>query len=551
MTYYILYTYTIPISLFISLEIVRIIQSLLISHDQNLKFTIPTGEEVSAKARNSNLNEDLGKIQHIFSDKTGTLTQNMMQLSYWYVSGTIFDEMANPGALGGAIKVFVVSVLVFIAIVVKYSQSSETPPEKREQLKQFARHVAVCHTTLTTRSDKTNEIVYEAESPDESALLNALRPSGLLLASRSKTEIILDNDGQSESFEVLELIEFNSDRKRMTVIVRVGKEIHLYCKGADSIIMKRLKKDHDRTVIEDFDRQLVEFSNRGLRTLLFAWRVISEEEYLIFRQRFDEASSALQSREQKMSDAASEIEQNMSLIGCSAIEDKLQDQVPETIDYLLNCGIKVWVLTGDKRETAINIAKSCKLFSSNTVLLSGDFDDDQACQVAFNQYQNMLDRLMVGQRAALVITGDSLRVALESRAEQFLQLANRCHSVLCCRVTPLQKAAVVSLVRQTSKKVVLSVGDGANDVPMIQAANVGVGIVGMEGAQAVRASDYSIGQFRGLRRLIAVHGRYFKLGITEMIYFSLYKNIAQITVCFWFGLHSAWSGLVSSSFFRI
>ena len=520
MTYFILYTYTIPISLFITMELVRIIQAMFIQWDENMVTTKPDGREINAIARNSNLNEDLGLVEYIFSDKTGTLTQNVMKLARWFVADQVFDELANPGGLGAAIK-----------------------HTKNKNLELFARCVSVCHSAIVSYDDKKKDFVYEVESPDEGALLEGIKLSDVVLLDRGKQFTKVRVFGKEVVYEVLDLIEFTSDRRKMSVVLRTDEGIHVYCKGADQKIFNSLSSKDAAKNLEDAKSKLYQFSCEGLRTLAFAYAPLSEKTYADYQSKMKTARASLVDREASIAAAAEIIEKDMYLLGCSAIDDKLQDEVPETIEYLLNCGIKLWVLTGDKRETAVNIARSCRLFSPQMHVMEVEVSSVEQCLDRLKAVQSEIIQRNSDDLNGLVINGDSVALAVEHMKPLFLQVANRCHSVVCCRVSPIQKANVVALFKTDLKKIVLSVGDGANDVSMIQTANIGVGIVGQEGAQAVRASDYAIGEFRCLKRLIAVHGRYNNVRQSKLIYYSLYKNSMFITICMWFGMNSGWSGL--------
>lgn len=529
MTYYILYTYTIPISLFVSLEIVRAIQAIFIGWDEKLAFENSQSRLVSTSVKNSNLNEELGNVDYIFSDKTGTLTQNVMRLSKWYIGGMLFDESASPKSILKTLR----------------GDNSKLSPEEKKDLELFVRHVAICHTAIPNFTEESDEFTYEAESPDEAALLLNMKENDIIVTERGKKNIKISILGKNESYELLELIEFSSDRKRMSVILNIPNEgIVLFCKGADSIIFERLSEESGKSTFKkEVEQKLIQFSNLGLRTLCYAYCVLTKEQFDSFKAAYSEASASLTNREEKMNEAATMIEKNLTLLGCSAIEDKLQDEVPETIEYLLKCGIKLWVLTGDKRETAIKIAISCRLFSTGMNVMMLEIDNKEEAKSKLEELYQKVQQNNNDDKNALVVTGECLRFALENAPDEFLKVGRRCHAVLCCRVTPLQKAQVVKLVKKKEKKITLSVGDGANDVSMIQSANIGVGIAGMEGGQAVRAADYAIGQFRCLKRLIAFHGRYCNFRQKKMIYYCLYKNLFFITICFWFGLASGWCGL--------
>lgn len=255
-------------------------------------------------------------------------------------------------------------------------------------------------------------------------------------------------------------------------------------------------------------------------------------------------------REDKIKNAAAEIEKDFELIGCTAIEDKLQKEVPETIHNLLRANIKVWMITGDKQETAENIGHSCRLLKHNMELVriiastSEDCGDKlrSACELHVGKKEHE-------RPLAVIIDGAALEFALNEHKQYFLELTSICHSVVCCRVSPLQKATIVKLMKEYTHEVCLSIGDGANDVGMIQEAHIGVGIFGKEGTQAARSSDYAIQEFRHLRRLLTVHGRYSYIRNSGLIQYSIYKNAAAFLVQFWFAFYCGYSATVSFSIF--
>ncbi|KAF9579915.1 hypothetical protein BGW38_003635 [Lunasporangiospora selenospora] len=521
--------------------------------------------------RNSNLNEDLGAVEYIFSDKTGTLTRNVMKLSKWHIGGRTFHELQQPGSLGMRMR------------------DSSIGDEEYDLLMAFCRNIAVCHSVLPCVDSKTGELLYEAQSPDESALLEALRDNGVVLKARTKDSVTVEIFGLvTETYTLLKVLEFTSDRKCMSVIIDTPQGIQLFCKGADNVILAKADLvENDPLLMRQLDSTVRRFSIAGLRTLMLAWRPLSVEEY----ERFDveytkaefyiegegetDANGATMDREELIRVACETIEGRLRLLGCTAIEDRLQDQVPETIEYLMEADVKIWLLTGDKQETAINIGISSRLISPQMKILVLNVKVERDCRLVleyfveriqerereeeryWQEYQQALDRVANGEasmdevppppekeRYALVVNGESLAFVLgnEIFEDMFLRIGTSCHSVICCRVTPLQKALVVKLVRKKLHKVTLAIGDGANDISMIQAAHVGVGIEGMEGAQAARSSDFSFKQFKNLKQLLTIHGRYSYLRMSKIIFFSFYKSICLITVQFWFGFMNGWSG---------
>ncbi|OIV94546.1 hypothetical protein TanjilG_25608 [Lupinus angustifolius] len=416
-----------------------------------------------------------------------------------------------------------------------------------DSCKEFFRCLAICHTVLPEGDESPEKIRYQAASPDESALVIAAKNFGFFFYRRTPTTIYVRESHvekmgkiQDVSYEILNVLEFNSTRKRQSVVCRYPDgRLVLYCKGADTVIFERLADDYNS--IKKVTREhLEQFGCAGLRTLCLAYKDLHPDVYESWNEKFINAKSSLHDREKKLDEVAELIENDLILIGSTAIEDKLQEGVPACIETLQRAGIKIWVLTGDKIETAINIAYACNLINNEMkqFIISSETDairevEDRGDQVEIARFikeevkRELKKCLEEAQsyvssiskpKLALVIDGKCLMYALDpSLRVMLLKFSLSCHAVVCCRVSPLQKAQVTSLVRKGAKKITLSIGDGANDVSMIQAAHVGVGISGLEGMQAVMASDFAIAQFRYLADLLLVHGRWSYFRICKII----------------------------------
>lgn len=374
-----------------------------------------------AMARTSNLNEELGMVKYIFSDKTGTLTRNVMEFKKCSIARNVYVANGPPEAT---------------TLVQKLRAKEQSAPIIRE----FMSLLAVCHTVIPEKFDNGN-IVYHAASPDERALVDGAARFGFVFDNRTPEFVEIDILGDKERYEILNVLEFTSTRKRMSVIVRAPNgEIKLYCKGADTVIFERLS-EQGQTYREVTLRYLEEFAGEGLRTLCCAVSVIPEDVYYEWRETYQKASIALQYRERKVEDAANLIENNLMLLGSTAIEDKLQEGVPETIDSLLRADINIWVLTGDKQETAINIGYSCKLISHNMeiIILNEESLDNTRDAI----HQNLRSHDDRDFKYALVVDGKTLKYALScDLRREFLELCLACRVVICCRVSPMQKAEV-------------------------------------------------------------------------------------------------------------
>ncbi|VEU22623.1 DEKNAAC103439 [Brettanomyces naardenensis] len=595
----ILYQTLVPISLYITIEIIKAFQTFFIYSDVGMYY-----EELDMPCtpKSWSISDDLGQIEYVFSDKTGTLTQNVMEFKKCTVDGKQYGISYTDAEQGLDKKQ---GVDVGSKLIQKQKQIAEDRKEMLEELKkvnndqfredkltfvsssfvrdlhaspggkneEFMLALALCHNVMTGKGPD-GIIEYKAESPDESALVSVARDMGIVFRDTGRDgQIITRFGGKLENYRLLQSIPFNSTRKRMSVIIQFpdGK-IVLYCKGADNVIFERLKADpSNEELAAKTAIHLGEFAEEGLRTLCVAKRDLSEQEFSSWHAKYLAASKSVdENREAKMEAIGEEIEKDLVLLGGTAIEDRLQQGVPTAISLMRRAGIKLWVLTGDKVETAISIGFSCNLLSNEMELLvirgdgKGETDEknpsteDDPCSVVASMLANKFglsgtpedieaarkDHSTPQQTSAVVVDGRALAeiMADEVAQRRFLLLCKRCSSVICCRVSPAQKAEIVKMVKDGLKVMTLAIGDGANDVSMIQTANVGVGIAGQEGRQAAMSSDYSIGQFRFLARLLLVHGRWAYRRFAEMIPCFFYKNVVFVFPLFWYGIFVNFDG---------
>uniref|UniRef100_A0A667XDJ4 Phospholipid-transporting ATPase n=1 Tax=Myripristis murdjan TaxID=586833 RepID=A0A667XDJ4_9TELE len=424
---------------------------------------------------------------------------------------------------------------------------------------------------LDTENSADDELLYEAESPDEAALVHAARAYRCTLRGRSPENLLVDLPGIGcLAVRLLHILPFDSNRKRMSVVVRhpLTGQVVVYTKGADSVIMDlvslinppSLLGDRCSHIREQTQKHLDSYAREGLRTLCIAKKVLEEEEYELWLKRQLYAEASIEDREELLMESAHRLETNLTLLGATGIVDRLQEEVPETIRALQRAGIKVWVLTGDKQETAINIACACKLLRPNDQLLT------ETCAALLQELlmevqrcgENWSEPPSAGRSAEsssgaaagfiLVIDGRTLDWALQDELRSdFLELSRQCKAVICCRSTPLQKSEVVRLVRDQLKVMTLAVGDGANDVSMIQVADVGIGISGQEGMQAVMSSDFAISRFKHLRKLLLVHGHWCYSRLANMILYFFYKNVMYVNLLFWYQFFCGFSGSVMTN----
>nr|CAD7195216.1 unnamed protein product [Timema douglasi] len=372
---------------------------------------------------------------------------------------------------------------------------------------------------------KQESCVYQASSPDEVALVRWTEEVSLPLVRRDLVNMHLRTpSGQILSFTILQIFPFTSETKRMGIILKVGGlnwdqleheinslvlvtetllclqedqsgDITFYLKGAD-VVMSGIVQYNDW-----LEEECGNMAREGLRTLVVAKKSLTEEQYLEFETRYNAARMSVSDRVAQVAAVVESLEREMELLCVTGVEDRLQDRVRPTLELLRNAGIKIWMLTGDKLETATCIAKSSRLVSRTQGL------HVFKAVVTRTDAHLELNTFRKKQDCALVISGDSLEVCLQYYQHEFLELACGCPAVVCCRCSPTQKAEVVRLIQRHTGKRTAAVGDGGNDVSMIQAADAGIGIAGREGHQASLAADFSIPQFSHLARLLLVHGR--------------------------------------------
>uniref|UniRef100_A0A8D1CSJ8 Phospholipid-transporting ATPase n=1 Tax=Sus scrofa TaxID=9823 RepID=A0A8D1CSJ8_PIG len=602
----ILLSVMVPMAMFIIAEFIYLGNSVFINWDVHMYYE---PQDFPAKARSTSLNDQLGQVEYIFSDKTGTLTQNIMTFKKCCINGVIYGSEEEETPLKEdpyRWNKFADGKLLFHdAELLRIVRAN-----KDQTVREFWRVLAICHTVMV--QEKNNQLLYQAASPDEEALVTAARNFGYVFLARTQDSITLMELGEERVYQVLAMMDFNSIRKRMSVLVRTPEgSIYLYTKGADTVIYERLhKKGPMEWTTED---ALASFAEQTLRTLCLAYKEVDEDTYEEWRQRHQEASILLQNRAHALHQVYEEMEQNLQLLGATAIEDRLQDGVPETIKCLKQGNIKVWVLTGDKQETAVNIGFACQLLSENMVILeekeilrilesywennnnlqggkkgrrknqlptqvkialviNGEFLDQlllslrkepralvQKATLDTEEWQEPgEERLLQARRLSLMwrTLGIQLRnsglasqdkdsttseSAEERRERAFVELASQCQAVICCRVTPKQKALIVALVKKYQNVVTLAIGDGANDINMIKTADIGVGLAGQEGMQAVQNSDYVLAQFHFLQRLLLVHGRWSYMRVCKFLRYFIYKTLASMMVQIWFSFYSGFT----------
>lgn len=531
-----IFTNFIPISLLVSMEMIKFFQGIFISWDIDL---YSKEKHRGAKVQTSTLNEELGQVTHIFTDKTGTLTKNLMIFKKCVINNVIycnsneenrftFEEIDKYGKI-------------------KYNGYKDKSNKLKNKLKEindeseehkFLECICLCNSITVDYEEwnKYKKINYIGSSSDEVALVNFARSIGYIYKENNINDNIVTIEINEKTFKykIISKLDYSSERKRMSVVVESlnNNNYYLFIKGDEHVLKSKMNKIEIKSKGKTFDI-LNDFAREGLRTLAFGYKKLNDEEVIILNSISNDNKD----------NVFSKIEKNIAFLGATGIEDELQNDLYQSISSLRSAGIKIWMVTGDKTETSLNIAYSSHILDKQTDLLT----------IPENSTPYQIEALLSTDENIenIVLSSNELNTILSSTVltNLFSKTAFNCNTVICSRVTPKQKGQIVNLMntygRLLNKNITtLAIGDGANDVNMISTANIGIGIFGNEGGEACRASDYSITQFSHLNKLLFVHGRESYRKNTFVIVYNIYKNALFVLPQFFFGILSCFSGQV-------
>ncbi|OQR94483.1 phospholipid-transporting ATPase [Achlya hypogyna] len=560
----------IPVSLYVSMTSVKFFQAYFMNNDLKMYHA---ESDTPCQVRTMSLNEELGQVDYVFSDKTGTLTCNIMEFRKCSINGVAYGlgdtevglaAKRRQGKLESPLACDLSQHRVVTAPFVNF-QDDRLFLADPAALAPFWEHLAVCHTVMPETS-ADGSLRLSASSPDEQALVAAAACFGFRFCARAPGEAQVErrdyHDGDAllstATYKVLDVLEFNSTRKRMSVVAQTPSgSLVLLCKGADTVIYERLAESTNPAVLNVRKKTLEHmetFASEGLRTLVIASAPVDPVFYESWSLQYRRAINDMREIELRREGEPNaidrlmeEMEKDLQILGATAIEDKLQDGVPDAIAKLREAAIKVWMLTGDKQETAINIGFACQLLhmDMDLVVIGADDHPDIASIRARLESANAVPLLEDGTKEdhGLVMDGETLELALLHCPLLLLSVAQQCAAVIACRVSPAQKAELVQLVKENVPTArTLAIGDGANDVSMILSAHIGVGISGQEGMQAANSADYAIAQFRFLKRLLFVHGRWNYNRMSIVILYIFYKNVMMNLTQYWYMFFTGYSG---------
>lgn len=523
----VLFSAIIPISMRVNLDLGKSMYAGEIQRDKKIPGVI---------VRTSTLPEELGRVQYLLTDKTGTLTKNDMELKRLHIGQMCFGvDTTND------LKEYLREALSSRR---RTSLDSAAPLRGRRDTPHrvyiVMQALALCHNVTPVLEDD-GTLTYQASSPDEVAIVKWCENVGMVLLYRDRESIKVQLEGQILVYDILHLFPFTSETKRMGIIVKDTQsgEIMFLEKGADAV-MSQIVLPSDW-----LEEECTNMAREGLRTLVIGMRRLTREQFHTFDAAYNKARVAIQDRNNLMQKAIEKhLEQSLELLAVTGVEDKLQDDVRITLEKLRNAGIRIWMLTGDKVETATNIAISTRLFSRDRTIL-------QYQKLSLEDCPNVISKIQRTRKCCLVIDGPSLHLIMTSMPAEFVQVSLQLESVVCCRCTPTQKAEVARMIQQYSGKRVCCIGDGGNDVSMIQAADIGIGIVGKEGRQASLAADVSVTQFSHLMRLLIWHGRNSYKRTAKLALFVVHRGVviaamqAVFSSIFYFSPIALFQGLIA------
>lgn len=555
LNFMLLFNYIVPISLYVTVEMQKFLGSLFFTWDREMYDKVTDQAPLS---NTSDLNEELGQVEYLFTDKTGTLTENLMVFKRCYVNGNVYMERDCDGYLyllppsgndNEAVKLtswhsvlwhFWLSIsLCHTVHIASPSQTANAIKKRTEYRDSFKmKKITRVHSSLLMHPSLPE---YQATSADEKSLVEASARCGIVLLSDFEDKIEIKAKDQRLTFKRLETLEFTSERRRMSVIVQdSSNDIWLYCKGADSSILPLIVE----TDVDEVSAQVFDFSMRGYRTLVIGYKKLDTLEYEELMRNVENAREKIgDRRKDDISEAYNLFEKGLTLLGVTAVEDRLQDDVPHTMESLKAANIKIWVLTGDKAETAENIAFHSGHFKKGTEVLR--LMKETSVQSCFATLIHIERKIKLEPLAnyGLLIDGSSMAFAITHFPSLLRNVSQSCEAVVCCRMSPLQKSEIVHLIKNSKEKpITAAIGDGGNDVSMIKEAHIGIGIMGKEGRQATMSADFAFAKFKFLRKALLVHGHWYYIRISNLIQYFFYKNVVFVTPQFLFEIHNGFSG---------
>ncbi|BFU23656.1 phospholipid-transporting p-type ATPase putative [Entamoeba histolytica] len=502
------YSGIIPISVIITIEIARSLQKRNIEIDEDMK-----NKKGKVKGKNSGLNEELGRVSHILTDKTGTLTSKYFVFTKCSIGGKIYgkkeyEESEEEEELGLIERKERKEEEINI-VEIDTKEIIEDYQRKGKQgkiIEEFFKALIICQTVEVKQDDE--EIEYFSETKEELAIVAGSKECGFELIESSEESISINIKEKQIGYRILKRYEGEEGKK--SVIVYDGKEVSLYCKGREKSMSERLKM---KAINGKILKQNEEFNEEGYLTMIIGMKKMRVEEYIEWVEKGEKEE---------------EIEKDLMLIGVTCVEEELEKGVKESIKKFQEAGIKVWMVTGDKRERAINVGKSSGIINKERITTNIKIRNEEESEKQIEKEYQIRKRNKKERGNNLIIDGESIEYCLKEKNKKKIQkIIEYSENAIFCECTRKQKGEIVKIIQEGENNSVLAVGDSINDIDMINKANIGVGIIKdkEEETEATKIADYSIPEFRFLVKLILVHGRYCYRQIGITLFYLIYKNV--------------------------
>ena len=628
----ILYNNIIPISLFVTMDMLRIFQVIFIQRYFHKAVDFKIGD----------VNENLGQIEYLLTDKTGTITENELKLQVCVISNVTYmrkDEESDRShtIIDEEKPVFTRIFSESSSALLHKSESSRAVFSDRPQtiftkLKQnlyrddsqiayqYVKCLALCNTI------NPDDGKFVGISADEAALVEAASDLGVKLVQRNRIQCEIESLGVREVYSIMASVPFSSSRKKSRVLVKKGNEFTLYVKGSLSEMLKIL----DENSVEATEAQEQFTSKMGYRTIVLGYKKIDPDTAENFVSKVENAKHIPVNSEGRIEMLFQDLEKDLNVLGIAGLEDLVTPDTINTVELLQRAGIKIWMLSGDNEGSTISTAKKSTLFKNEAQIISlsgikthlqcvkqlmrninrhifNDYteiagsrnhsvkkspakmsmshklDSEESLQLNEKQceknpaaaeeennnaelmlsqhplFQNItssgvsissfLSRMFFPNSVQYVLSVDrvSFMTAMENddARKLFCCLLFGASSVCFHGLLPLDKSKIVNLVKEnfSFRPITLAVGDGNGDIPMIQAADVGIGMRSKENSQAGNYSDIVITHFSQLRELLLVHGHWNYSRMSRSILLFIYKNASLTVVIFAYIFFSDYSGV--------
>lgn len=493
---------------------------------------------ISCKVLNCGVNETLGQINYVLTDKTGTLTQRAMKFHLLIIGRYSFFNQ-RP-SLRDAREIETDAALVDMLKDQGY---------EGDKARNALRCLSLCHSVLFNEN-----ITWISSSPEDLEFLEFAKTYRFEYQVPEQVEkenfLIINEMDVDKRYRLLERFDFTPERRRMSVIVETevkGKPtILLFTKGADEVLIPNLNLAASGEVEVVF-KQIEKLSKKGFRLLMVTVKQIKASEWNEFHTKY----LALKEKTHDIDEIyemQATMETELALLGVVAFEELVQDKVADSLKFMRAAKIKTWIATGDKANTSLAVARNCGLIFENTVVLRFT-EIDKIKESVFVDIDSQLRSVPKGVFACCLIDGPYFSQIMEFKKtnvilyEEFVDIVIRAEVAIFARLYPQQKEQIIRMIKESNPKLnTLAIGDAYNDAHMLNLADVGVAIKTHDYSAISKISDYSIGEFKLLIPLMFYFGRESYRKNSYFILYNFYKNNLMMLPQFWNGFVNFFSG---------